>query len=171
MTNVFPGRDTAEIDELLVVFLIGMRVNRLFAVRKWLRTARAMNNMLRALRTYPRCRRYGFWRVAVFHNTQNTIRTAGHDLGPPAGNLLLEATARGLFVHQMIGILLDKARELYGIPEGYEVWTGLAIGYNRDPTRLDRLRARDLASRQCMPLSEFVFGSKWGNPSPLVLKQ
>jgi Domain of unknown function (DUF4188) len=35
------------------VFLIGMRVNRIFAVRKWLRTARAMKSMLRALRTHP----------------------------------------------------------------------------------------------------------------------
>jgi Domain of unknown function (DUF4188) len=53
MSNVFPGRYTAEIDEPFVVFLIGMRVNRIFAVRKWLRTARAMNKMLRALCTHP----------------------------------------------------------------------------------------------------------------------
>jgi hypothetical protein len=63
----------------------------------------------------------------------------------------------------MIGILPDKARELYGIPKGCEVWTGLAIGYKGEPTSLpDRLRERDLASWQRMPLSEFVFGSKWG---------
>jgi hypothetical protein len=36
MSQLFPGRYTAEIDEPFVVFLIGMRVNRLFAVRKWL---------------------------------------------------------------------------------------------------------------------------------------
>jgi hypothetical protein len=108
----------------------------------------------------------------VFHNTQNTFRAAVDDLGLPAGNLLLEATVRGLFFHQMIEILPDKARELYGIPEGCEAWTGLAIGYKGDPTSLpDRLRERDLASRQRMPLSEFVLGSKWGNPSPLVLKR
>jgi hypothetical protein len=39
-------RYTAEIDEPFIVFLIGMRVNRIFAVRKWVRTARAMNEML-----------------------------------------------------------------------------------------------------------------------------
>lgn len=49
MSKVFPGRYTAEIDKPFIVFLIGMRVNRLLAVRKWLRTARAMNSMLRAL--------------------------------------------------------------------------------------------------------------------------
>lgn len=42
---------------------------------------------------------------------------AVHDLGLASANLTFEATARGLFVHQMIGILPDKARELYRIPE------------------------------------------------------
>jgi nitroreductase len=96
-------------------------------------------------------------------------RAAIHDLGLAASNLVLEATARGLFVHQMIGILPDKARELYGIPEGFEAWTGLAIGYKGDPSSLpDRLRERDLAPRQRKPLCEFVFNGRWGNPSPLV---
>jgi nitroreductase len=107
-----------------------------------------------------------------FARNAKANRAAVHDLGLAAGNLLLEATARGLFVHQMIGILPDKARELYGIPEGCEAWTGLAIGYKGDPTSLhDRLRERELAPRQRKPLSEFVFDGKWGNPSPLVLKR
>ncbi len=53
MNKVFRGRYTAETDEPFVVFLIGMRVNRIFAVRKWLATARAMTRMLRVLRMYP----------------------------------------------------------------------------------------------------------------------
>lgn len=99
-------------------------------------------------------------------------RAAVHDLGLAAGNLLVEATARGLFVHQMIGILPDKAREIYGIPEGCEAWTGMAIGYRGDPGSLpDRLRERDLAPRQRKPLSEFVFSGKWGDPSPLARRR
>jgi Domain of unknown function (DUF4188) len=54
MSKVFPGRYTAEIDEPFIVFLIGMRVNRIFAVRKWLRTARAMNKMRAPCRHIPR---------------------------------------------------------------------------------------------------------------------
>ncbi len=97
-------------------------------------------------------------------------RAAVHDLGLAAGNLLLEATTRGLFVHQMIGILPDKAREIYGIPEGFEAWTAIAIGYKGDPKSLpDQLGERDLAPRQRKPLREFVFSGKWENPSPLVL--
>ena len=99
-------------------------------------------------------------------------RAAVHDLGLASGNLVLEATARGLFVHQMIGILPDRAREIYGIPEGYEAWTGLAIGYRGDPTSLpDPLRERERTPRQRKSLQEFVFNGKWGNPSPLVLKK
>jgi len=97
-------------------------------------------------------------------------RAAVHDLGLAAGNLLLEATTRGLLVHQMIGILPDKARQIYGIPEGFEAWTALAIGYKGDPMSLpEQLRERDQAPRQRKPLREFVFSGKWGNPSPLVL--
>ena len=83
---------------------------------------------------------------------------------------LFEA-ARGLWVHQMIGILADKARELFDIPEGYDAWTGMAIGYRGDPMTLPAaLQQRDLTPRQRKPLEQFVFAEKWGNPSTLVLK-
>ena len=92
-----------------------------------------------------------------------------HDLGLASATLTLEATARGLYVHQMIGILPDKARELYGIPEGVQPLTGLAIGYVADPTILpEAYRQRDLAPRQRKPLAEFVFGGQWGTASSIV---
>jgi nitroreductase len=96
-------------------------------------------------------------------------RAAVHDLGLAAGSLLVEATARGLYVHQMIGILPDKAREVYQIPEGSEAWTALAIGYYGDPATLpEQLKQREQAPRQRKPLDQFVFGGKWGEASPLV---
>jgi len=89
-----------------------------------------------------------------------------HDLGLAAGNLCLEATARGLFVHQMIGILPDKAREVFRIPEGVQPVTGLAIGYAADPNSLpDKFKERDLAPRARRTLAEFVFGGEWGTAS------
>jgi nitroreductase len=97
---------------------------------------------------------------------------AHHDLGLAAGNLCLEATARGLFVHQMIGILPDKARQTYRIPENIQPLTGLAIGYPADPAGLpEKLRERDLAPRQRKPLSDFVFTGQWGTASSLVKKK
>ncbi len=99
-------------------------------------------------------------------------RAAIHDLGTATGNLVVEATARGLCVHQMIGILPDKARSLFSIPEGSEAWTGMAIGYQGDPMTLpDALKERDLMPRQRKALEQFVFSGKWGNASSLLLKE
>jgi nitroreductase len=89
-----------------------------------------------------------------------------HDLGLASATLTLEATSRGLFVHQMIGILPEKAREIYHIPEGVQPLTGLAIGYAADADTLpERLRQRDLAPRSRKLLAEFVFGGAWGRAS------
>ncbi|MFO0809659.1 MAG: nitroreductase family protein [Gemmataceae bacterium] len=94
---------------------------------------------------------------------------AFHDLGLASANLTIEATARGLFVHQMIGILPDKAREVYRIPEGVEPKTALAIGYAADPATLpEKLKQRETAPRGRKPLAEFVFGGEWGKTSGLV---
>lgn len=47
------GRFTADFDGDFVVFLIGMRVNRVRAVRSWLPVARAMPPMMRLLGARP----------------------------------------------------------------------------------------------------------------------
>ncbi len=92
-------------------------------------------------------------------------KAAIHDLGLAAGGLLCEATARGLCVHQMIGIDPERARELYQIPEGSEAVTGIAIGYAGAPESLpEQLRERDLAPRERKPLRDFVFAGAWGDP-------
>src|SRR5579862_6426294 len=107
-----------------------------------------------------------------FAKNKQDNRAAVHDLGLAAGNLAVEATARGLSVHQMIGILPDKAREIYRIPAHFEAWTAMANGYKADPAKLpELLKERDLAPRQRRPLSEFVFTGQWGQPSPLGLKR
>lgn len=49
MSPVFPGRCTAQIEGSFVVFIIGMRINRLFAVHKWLPVAQAMGPMVQHL--------------------------------------------------------------------------------------------------------------------------
>lgn len=92
-----------------------------------------------------------------------------HDLGLASANLVLEATARGLFVHQMIGILPERAREVYRIPDDVQPLTGLALGYLGDPDTLpEKYRERDRAPRPRRALAEFVFSGEWGAPSGLV---
>ena len=104
-----------------------------------------------------------------FARNNTPTPAAVHDLGLASATLTLEATARGLFVHQMSGILPDRAREVCQIPDGVQPTTGLAIGYVADPDSLpETYRERDLASRQRKDLGEFVFGGNWGAASPLV---
>lgn len=53
MTAVQAGRYTFDHDGEVVVFLIGMRVNKLRKVRQWLPTAMAMPKMLAELAAHP----------------------------------------------------------------------------------------------------------------------
>lgn len=104
-----------------------------------------------------------------FDHNGEPNRHALHDVGQAAATLALQAEALSLAVHQMAGILPDKAREIFEIPEGYEAVAGLAIGYPGDPNHLpDHLKERELAPRERKPLDSFVFTGKWGKPSPIV---
>ena len=104
-----------------------------------------------------------------FEDDGKPNRHAFHDVGLAVANLIVQATALGLVVHQMAGILPDKIRKLYGIPEGYEAVAGIALGYPGDPQSLpEGLRKRELAPRERKPLTEFVFSGSWGQTSPLV---
>jgi len=110
----------------------------------------------------------GVAKLEFTHNGK-TNAAAIHDLGQASASLSLEATSRGLSVHQMSGILPDRARELYGVPEGYQVVTALAFGYAADPDSLpEDIKKRDTTPRTRKPLNEIVFGGKWEGPSTLT---
>jgi hypothetical protein len=51
--QVYPGRYTARPAEPFVVFVVGMRVNRLLAVRKWTAAAKGFMRMYRTLLKHP----------------------------------------------------------------------------------------------------------------------
>ncbi len=96
-------------------------------------------------------------------------RHAYHDVGQAAAYLALEATARGLQIHQMAGISPDKARQTFAIPEGHETVAGIAIGYPGDAATLpEPLRQRETAPRERRAASSFVFTGGWGKTSPIV---
>ena len=93
-------------------------------------------------------------------------KAAEHDLGLASANLLVEATHRGLFVHQMIGLDPQKARAAFNVPEGFDVLTGLAIGHRADPADMaDEMAKRDTTERSRKPLAKFVFASQFGQPA------
>jgi len=53
MTTIFDGRYTVDQKGDFVVFMIGMRVNKLLAFRKWIPVASAMGPMLSTLYRHP----------------------------------------------------------------------------------------------------------------------
>jgi len=91
-----------------------------------------------------------------------------HDLGLATAQLVAQATALGLDAHAMAGILPDKARDRYVVPDDFDVVTGLATGYLGDPATLpDPLREWELAPRRRRPLTELVFSGAWNQPVDL----
>jgi len=104
-----------------------------------------------------------------FEHNGELNRHAFHDVGQAVATLALQAEAHGLAVHQMAGIMPEKARELFAIPEGYEAVAGIAIGYQGEAHTLpDQLKERELAPRERKALDSFVFAGKWGKVSPIV---
>jgi nitroreductase len=78
-----------------------------------------------------------------------------YDLGLAVGNLTTQASAMGLFVHNMAGFYPDKAHELFALPPGIEPVTMIAVGRLGDPSWLpEKLRTREEATRSRKPLGE-----------------
>jgi len=106
-----------------------------------------------------------------FEHNGEINRHAFHDIGQASATLALQATALGLQVHQMAGILPDKAREFFKIPEGYEAVAGIALGYAGEPESLpDHFQKLEQAPRERKAVASFVFGGEWGKPSPIIAK-
>jgi nitroreductase len=106
-----------------------------------------------------------------FEKTGKPNRHAFHDVGLAVGNLLVEATALGLFVHQMAGFSVDKVREAYHVPEGFEPVAAIAIGYPAEPEILpETFREMETGPRKRKPIRSFVFEGKWKDISPLMIK-
>jgi nitroreductase len=101
----------------------------------------------------------------TWQKTGKPNRHAWHDVGLSMSLLLVEATSRALFVHQMAGYDPQKAREACGIPDGFDPVAAFVIGYAGPIERLDeRNRAREPAPRARRPVSESVYLGRWAAP-------
>ena len=104
-----------------------------------------------------------------FEKNGKPNRHAFHDVGMAVSNLIVQATTFGLYVHQMAGYSVDKVRETFGVPDGFEPVSAIAIGYPEDPSVLPELfREQEMAPRKRKPTDSFVFEAKWGETSPIV---
>jgi nitroreductase len=105
----------------------------------------------------------------AFAKSGSPNRNAQHDVGAASAWLTVEATSRGLFVHQMGGFDAQKAREVFEIPAGWEPIAAMAIGYPGDPESLPQpLLDREKAPRTRKPISAFVMSGKWGQKAPFI---
>jgi nitroreductase len=97
-------------------------------------------------------------------------RNAHYDTGAAMALLTMEATARGISVHQMAGFDPDTARAVYAIPSGWEAMAAFAIGYPGEPASLPQpYRDRESAPRTRKPIRQFVMGGKWGHTASFIL--
>ena len=107
----------------------------------------------------------------TFEKNGKPNRWAQHDVGLATENLFLEAVEMGLAAHAMAGYDADRAREEFGIPEGFTPIAMIAIGYpyRGNPEELDeKLRNKELAPRARKPISEMALAGKWGVAYPEV---
>ena len=105
----------------------------------------------------------------AFAKDSRPNRNAQYDTGAATALLCIEATARGLGVHQMAGFDREKARRAFEIPEGWEPVAALVIGYPGDPESLPQpLRDRELAPRVRKPIGKFVMTGRWGHTAPFI---
>lgn len=95
-------------------------------------------------------------------------KAAEHDLGLASANLLVEATAHRLHVHQMIGLDPEAMRTAFAIPAEAAALTALAIGYADTSAQADpAFIERDSKPRSRRPIDEFVFGARFGESASL----
>lgn len=89
-----------------------------------------------------------------------------HDLGLAVGNMSAQATAMGLYIHQMGGIVRDNIQQNFEIPEDYDIVSGIALGYKLDIEEVpEDLKERERKGRARKALNEIVFDEDWGKSS------
>ncbi|MEP9384286.1 nitroreductase family protein [Nocardioides sp. KR10-350] len=86
-----------------------------------------------------------------------------YDLGQAAAHLTVQAAAMGLASHQFAGFDHDAVAAELGVPEWWQVMTGIAIGVRGNPADVDpRDAEREQRERVRKPLSQVAFGARWG---------
>lgn len=88
-------------------------------------------------------------------------RLAQYDTGGAVANLTAQAVSLGLQVHQMGGFNSQMLRQLYNVPDDFELMAVLAIGYSDDGLLGQRQRVRK-------ELGQFVFQGEWEKSSNMI---
>ena len=104
----------------------------------------------------------------TFSHNGSPNPVALYDLGAAAATLSYQATALGLFTHQMAGFDRKMAHQVFQVPEDYLFGAAIALGYQGEPSALphEQMRSQEISPRHRKHLNEFVL-SAWGEPADL----
>ena len=93
-------------------------------------------------------------------------RYAFHDTGMAVSNLLLQALALDVYVHQMGGFSIEKVKTHFNLTDDIEPVAMMAVGYLGDGESLSpELLKRDETRRQRKSINEFVFRNSLNDPA------
>ena len=93
-------------------------------------------------------------------------RYAFHDTGMAVSNLLLQALALDVYVHQMGGFSIEKVKTHFNLTDDIEPVAMMAVGYLGDGESLSpELLKRDETRRQRKSINEFVFRNSLNYPA------
>lgn len=99
-----------------------------------------------------------------YNSKQN--RHALHDTGMAVSNLLMQALALDLYVHQMAGYSVEKVKEYFKLGDDIEPVAMMAVGYLGDGSDLPpELLKRDEKRRPRKSITEFVFKNSLKDPA------
>jgi nitroreductase len=91
-----------------------------------------------------------------YNNKPN--RFAFHDTGMAVSNLLLQAVALDIYVHQMAGYSVEKVKNYFNLTDDIEPVAMMAVGYLGDGALLSpELLSRDEKRRPRKSVNEYVF--------------
>jgi nitroreductase len=103
--------------------------------------------------------------VAMTVNAKGDLPLWEYGVGLATENLVLQAVSEGLVAHQMGGFNAEAVRVLFQLPAEAKPIVAIAVGKLGDRAAIpDDLRARELAPRKRLPLSEIAFTGEWGKP-------
>ena len=99
---------------------------------------------------------------STFTRNGKSNRVALHDVGLATGNLLAEATARGLITHPMGGFDKEALREAFRIPDDFVPVAVIALGHHDPALDDEALIRREARDRRRRSLAETAFGATFG---------
>ncbi|MBI9053173.1 MAG: nitroreductase family protein [Bacteroidales bacterium] len=89
--------------------------------------------------------------------TLKSNKFSQYDTGMAVGNLLAQATSLGLFIHQMGGYNVNKAREVLGVNDEFELMSIMAVGYKGEMDLFpDDLKERESKKRFRKSIDEIL---------------